>query len=114
MAKDKKNSSKRSAADHRASHRQHSAASAERKRAAGLVRLSVWVPLERSDDLKFYAKGLCAGYIPDDIGRSPAGHGKIVGSGSIEPQLRKKRKAVPCDTRQLDLFGPECAEPGGR
>lgn len=99
--------SKQSAASYRAKHRIHSAASADRKRATGLVRLSVWVPLERSDDLKFYAKGLCAGKVSDDIGRAHPGHRQIVGSGSIEPQLRKKRKADPCDARQLDLFGPE-------
>lgn len=116
MARVPRKSSKRSdehpkrrknAAEYRASHRQHSAASADRKRATGLVRLSVWVPLERSDNLKLYAKGLCAGKVPDDIGRAHPGHRQIVGSGSIEPQLRKKRKEVRCDARQLDLFSPE-------
>jgi hypothetical protein len=56
--------------------------------------------------LKGFAKRLCEGRVPDDIGRAQAGHGKIVGSGSIESQPRKRRKAVPCDARQLDLFGP--------
>lgn len=99
--------SKQSAASYRAKHRVHSADSADRKRAAGLVRLSVWVPLERSNDLKLYAKGLCDGRVPDHIGRAQAGEGKIVGNGSIEREGRKKRKEVPCDARQLDLFSFE-------
>ncbi|MFV1874856.1 hypothetical protein [Nioella sp.] len=115
MAKDKKTRSKRSvqaprrrksAADHRAAHRRHSAASAERKREAGLTRVSVWVPAGAADILKRFAKRLCEGHAPDDIGRAQAGDGRIRRGGSIQPQPRKKRKAMPCDARQLDLFGP--------
>ena len=115
MAKNNRNSSnrsdqnpkrRRSAADHRASHRIHSAASAERKRVAGFVRLSVWVPSWAADILKRFAKRLCEGRVPDDIGHAQAGDGRIGGGGSIPPQPRRKRKAMPCDSRQLDLFGP--------
>jgi hypothetical protein len=115
MAKDIRNSSKRSdqgpkrrkcAADYRASNRIRSAASADRKREAGLIRLSVWVPSWAEEILKRFAKRLCEGHVPDDIGRAQAGDGRISGGGSIPPQPRRKRKAMPCDDRQLDLFGP--------
>lgn len=106
MAKDNRNSSKRSAADHRASHRIHSAASAARKKAAGFVRLSVWVPAGAADVLKGFAMRLCEGRIPDDIGGAQAGDGKITGIGVTPTRRRKKRKNPPCDERQLDLFGP--------
>ena len=97
---------KQSLATHKAKHRQYSAASADRKREAGLIRLSVWVPSWAENILKQFAKRLCEGRVPDDIGLAQAGHGKIVGSGSIGPQPRKRRKVVPCDAGQLDLFGP--------
>ena len=115
MAKETKSGSKRSdqdpkrrksASEYRASHRAHSAASAERKRATGLVRLSVWVPLERSDDLKLYAKGLCEGRVPDDARRAQVGHGKITGIDITRTRRTKKRTSQPCDERQLELFGP--------
>jgi len=113
MAKDIPTSSKanggktkQSLATYRAKHRQYSAASADRKREAGLIRLSVWVPSWAEEILKRFAKGLCAGHVPDDIGRAQAGDGKIGGAGSIPPQPRRKRKAMRCDARQLDLFGP--------
>lgn len=115
MAKETKSGSKRidqapkrrkSASEYRASHRIHSAASADRKRATGLVRLSVWVPLERSDDLKLYAKGLCEGRVPDDAGRAQVGHGKITGIDITPTRRSKKRARQPCDKRQLDLFDP--------
>jgi hypothetical protein len=97
---------KQSLATYKAKHRQNSAASADRKKATGLIRVSVWVPVWAADILKGFAKRLCEGRVPDDIGRAQAGHGKVVGSGSIEPQPRKRRKALPCDAKQLDLFGP--------
>jgi hypothetical protein len=115
MAKDKKTPSKRSvqaprrrksAADHRAAHRRHSAASEERKRQAGLTRVSVWVPVSDAEVLKLYAKGLCEGNVPDDIGRSQAGNGKIAVIGVTPTRRTKKRTSQPCDERQLDLFGP--------
>lgn len=106
MAKDNRNSSKRSAADHRASHRIHSAASAERKKAAGFVRLSVWVPAGDADVLKRFAKRLCEGRAPDDIGGAQARDGKTSVIGVTPTRRRKTRKNQPCDDRQLDLFGP--------
>lgn len=115
MAKEIKSGSKRSdqdpkrrksASEYRASHRIHSAASADRKRATGLVRLSVWVPLERSNDLKLYAKGLCEGRVPDDAGRAQAGHGKFTVIDFTPTRRTKKRASQPCDKRQLDLFDP--------
>lgn len=116
MAKDNGNSSKRrdqgrnrkkSAADHRASHRIHSAASAERKKALGLVRLSVWVPRGHADALKHFARCLCDGYQPDHIKGAQAEERKITGIGVIPTRRRKKRKNQPCDERQRDLFGPD-------
>ncbi|WP_413855554.1 hypothetical protein [Albidovulum sp.] len=97
---------KQSLATYKAKHRQYSAASAERKKAAGMCRVSVWVPSWAEDILKRFAKRLCEGRVPDDIGRAQAGHGKIGGRGSIPPRPRRKRKTMPCDARQLDLFGP--------
>ena len=115
MAKDIRNSSKRSdpgpkrgksASDFRASHRIHSAASAERNKAAGMCRVSVWVPSWAEEILKRFAKRLCEGRAPDDTGHAQAGDGPIGRGGSIQPQPRRKRKTMPCDARQLDLFGP--------
>lgn len=116
MAKDKRTSSKRSeqdpkrrksAADHRASHRIHSAASAERKKAAGLVRLCVWVPREHANALKHFARCLSDGYQPDQIRGAQAEERKIAGTDAISPQRRKKRKAPLRDEGQLELFGPD-------
>ena len=115
MAKDKKTPSKRSvqaprrrksAADHRAAHRRHSAASVERKREAGLTRVSVWVPAGAADILKRFAKRLCEGHAPDDIGGAQAEVGKISVIGVTPTRRTKKRTSQPCDERQLDLFGP--------
>lgn len=113
MAKDittgstgKSSKSKRSAASYRAKHRVNSAVSAERKREAGMIRLSVWVPIWAADILKSFAKSLCARRHPDDIAHPQAEDGPISGGGSIQPQPRRKRKTIPCDARQLDLFGP--------
>ncbi|MFC3086736.1 hypothetical protein [Tabrizicola soli] len=105
-SKRKSGKSKQSSASFRTKHRVYSAASAERKKAAGMCRVSVWVPSWAEDILKRFAKRLCEGSVPDDIGRAQAGHGKIGGRGSIPPRPRRKRKTMPCDARQLDLFGP--------
>ncbi len=115
MAKETKSGSKRSdqapkrrksASEYRASHRAHSAASAERKRQAGLTRVSVWVPASDAEVLKLYAKGLCKGRLPDDIGCAQAGHGKITVIDVTPTRRTKKRTSQPCDERQQDLFGP--------
>ena len=112
MAKNNRKSSKRSdpkrrksAAAYRASHRRHSATSADRKREAGMTRISVWVPTGAADIVKGFAKRLCEGRGPDDIGRAQAGDGKITIIGVTPTQRRKTRKNQPCDDRQLDLFG---------
>lgn len=97
---------KQSLATYKAKHRQYSAASAERKKAAGMCRVSVWVPSWAEDILKRFAKRLCEGRAPDDTGRAQAGDGPIGGGGCIQPQPRRKRKTMPCGARQLDLFGP--------
>jgi hypothetical protein len=115
MAKDISNSSKRNdqgpkrrkcATDYRASNRIRSAASAGRKKAAGMSRVSVWVPSWAEEILKRFAKRLCEGRAPDDIELAQAGVAKTGWGGFIPPQPRRKRKAMPCDERQLDLFGP--------
>ena len=105
-SKEKGGKSKQSGASFRAKQRVYSAASADRKKAAGMCRVSVWVPLWAEEILKRFAKRLCEGHVPDDIGRAQAGDAKICGGGSVQPQPRRKRKAKPCDDRQLDLFGP--------
>lgn len=115
MATDNRHSSKssdqdpkrrKSAADFRASHRIHSAASAERKKALGFVRLSVWVPRGHADALKHFARCLCDGNQPDQIKGAQAEERTITGTGVIPTRRRKKRKNQPCDEGQLDLFGP--------
>jgi hypothetical protein len=115
MAKDKKTPSKRSvqaprrrksAADHRAAHRRHSAASVERKREAGLTRVSVWVPAGAANILKRFAKHLCKRHLPQEVEGIETGERKNPGSGSVQAEPRRKRKAMPCDERQRDLFGP--------
>jgi hypothetical protein len=108
MAKDKRvpRIGRKSGEDYRASRRAYSAASAGRKKSAGMCRVSVWVPSWTEEILKRFAKRLCEGHVPDDIGRGQAGDAKISGGGSIPHQPRRKRKAMPCDDRQLDLFGP--------
>ena len=116
MAKGNRNSSQRrdrsskrrkSAAEYRASHCIHSAASAERKREAGLTRVSVWVPAGDADVLKGFAKHLCQGRVPDDIGYSQATDGKITPLGITPAPRRKTRQKQSCDKRQLDLFETE-------
>jgi hypothetical protein len=109
MAQDTRNSSKRSdpkrrknAAEYRAAHRRHSAAAADRKREAGLIRLSVWVPSSAENSLKQFAKCLCKGHVPDDIGGTQAEDGKITVIGGTPTRRTKQR----CDERQLDLFDP--------
>ena len=108
MAKDRRlpGIGRKSGEDYRSSRRAYSAASAERKKATGMSRVSVWVPSWAAEVLKQFAKRLCEGRAPDDIGRAQAGDGKIGMGGSIQPQPRKRRKAIRCDARQLDLFGP--------
>ena len=115
MAKDKKTRSKRSvraprrrksAADHRAAHRRHSAASAERKREAGLTRVSVWVPAGAADILKGFAKRLCDGHDPAHIAGTQAAQEKSAGPDVVPSDRDKTRKASRPDERQLDLFGP--------
>ena len=107
MAKDKKGPGigKKSGADYRASHRANSAASADRKGEAGMIRLSVWVPIWAAGILKSFAKSLCARRHPDDIAHPQAEDGHSAGSGSIPARTRNKRKAKPRDDGQLDLFG---------
>lgn len=112
MAKDittgstgKGSKSKQSAASYRAKHRVNSAASAERKREAGMIRLSVWVPIWAADTLKSFAKSLCARRHPDDNAHPQAEDEPSTRSGSISARTRNKRKVMPRDDGQLDLFG---------
>lgn len=115
MAKDTRTSSKRSdqgpkrrksASDFRASHRVHSAASAERKKAAGFVRLSVWVPYEHANTMKHVAKCLCNGHDPAHIADRLAAERKLSDPYVTPTRRTEKRKNQPCDDRQMDLFGP--------
>lgn len=98
--------SKLSGADYRVKHRRYSAASTDRKKASGLIRLSVWVPIWAEGILKRFAKSLCEGRQPEEGESIKTGERKITGSGVSPTQPRKKRKAMSRDDRQLDLFGP--------
>lgn len=91
----------------RAKHRKISAASAERKREAGMIRLSLWVPTSCADDLRRFANSLQEGRPAD----SPVGvrieEPKIAAHAASPAQPRRMRKPRPGDDRQLDLFGPQ-------
>ncbi|WP_071675762.1 hypothetical protein [Nioella nitratireducens] len=90
---------RKSVAAYRASHRRHSATSADRKREAGMTRISVWVPAWAADIVKGFAKRLCEGRVQAEGGRMTA-------IGVTPTRRRKTRKNQPCDDRQMDLFGP--------
>lgn len=118
MAKDidegsKKNGGarKQTGSTKRAKHRKLSAASAERKREAGLIRLSLWVPTSCADDLRRFANSLQeSGLLKNSTGvltEEP----KIAVHGAFPAQPRRKRKPRSGDDRQLDLFAPP--EAGG-
>lgn len=116
MAKDidegsKKNGGarKQSGGAKRAQHRKISAASAERKRQAGMVRLSLWVPTSCADDLRRFANSLQeSGLLKNStgvLGEEP----KIASHRAFPAQPRRMRKPRPGDDRQLDLFGARVA-----
>ncbi len=90
----------------RAKHRKISAASSERKRMTGMVRISLWVPSVYADDLRQCAHRLHAGHPADDAGavqgEDSRGSAKIV----LPTLPRRKRKNRFGDDRQLELFGP--------
>jgi hypothetical protein len=95
----------------RAKHRMISAASAKRKRQAGMIRLSLWVPTACADDLRRLANSLQeSGPLNSSTGvliEEP----KIAAHAAIPAQPRRMRKSRPGDDRQLDLFGAR--EAGG-
>lgn len=116
MAKDidedsKKNGGarKQTGSTKRAKHRKISAASAERKREAGMIRLSLWVPTSCADDLRRFANSLqesgalnrSTGFVIEEP--------KIAAHAASPDQPRRMRKPRPGDDRQLDLFGPRGA-----
>lgn len=108
MAKDKKGPGigKKSGADYRASHRANSAASADRKRQAGMTRVSAWVPASRAEALKRYAKSLCEGHEPEANADGQAGAGWRILLVILFIVSPRKRKSPRPDDRQRDLFGP--------
>ena len=107
MAKDKKGPGidKKSGADYRASHRANSAASADRKRQAGMTRVSAWVPASSAEALKRYAKRLCEGHEPETNAGNQAGSGWVTLLVILFIGSRRKRKTPQPDDRQRDLFG---------
>jgi hypothetical protein len=107
MAKDKKGPGigKKSGADYRASHRAYSAASADRKKAMGMTRVSAWVPASRAEALKRYAKRLCEGHEPETNAGNQAGSGWVTLLVILFIGSRRKRKTPQPDDRQRDLFG---------
>ena len=113
MAKDidegsKKNGGarKQSGATKRAQHRKISAASAERKRQAGMVRLSLWVPTVCADDLRRFAGRLNEGPPVEGTEGVRIEEQTFVAKAASPAQPRRMRKPRPGDDRQLDLFGP--------
>lgn len=108
MAKDKKGPGigKKSGADYRASHRAYSAASADRKKAMGMTRVSAWVPASRAEALKRYAKRLCDGHEPETNAGDQASAGWVTLLVILLIGSRRKRKTLRPDDRQRDLFGP--------
>lgn len=113
MAKDiitgsKRNSgkSKQSSASFRTKHRVYSAASADRKKATGLIRVSVWVPVWAADLLKRFAKRLCEGHRPDETKCDQTTERQITANSAVSATWRKARKRAQPDDRQLDFFGP--------
>lgn len=108
MAKDKKGPGigQKRGADYRASHRAYSAASADRKKQAGMTRVSLWVPASGAEALKRYAKSLCEGHEPETNGGDQAGAGWVTLLVILFIGSRRKRKTSRPDDRQLNLFGP--------
>ncbi len=97
---------KQSGSTKRAKHRKISAASAERKRQAGMIRLSLWVPHSCADDLRRFANSLQEGRPPDSFAGVCIEELKIAAHAVIPAPPRRRRKAQQFDDRQLDLFGP--------
>lgn len=111
MAKDKRSSGNRkngklSGEDYRASHRAYSAASVDRKKQAGMTRVSLWVPVSDAEALKRYAKGLCEGHEPEASSGDQAGERWLTVITVLFMAPRRKRTRARPDDRQLDLFGP--------
>lgn len=113
MAKDidedsKKNGGarKQTGSTKRAKHRKISAASAERKREAGMIRLSLWVPSVCADDLRRFADRLNEGLLVEGTDGVRVEGPTFATRADIPAPPRRRRKARQFDDRQLDLFGP--------
>lgn len=101
---------RQTAADIRAAHRGHSAASTSRKTAAGFIRLSLWVPVSQAARFKSLAAEACASEVAKDevagICRqcsdrvNPVMLGKPSNTRALAMVRGNKRAA---DTRQLPL-----------
>ncbi len=102
---------KQSGGTKRAKHRKISAASAERKRQSGMVRVWLWVPSICADDLRRFADCLNEGPPIEGTEGVPIEEPKIAAHAAIPAQPRRKRKPRQDDDRQLDLFGAR--EAGG-
>lgn len=110
MRKKDQPQARRTAADIRAAHRGHSAASTSRKTAAGFIRLSLWVPGSQVARFKSMAAEACASDVTKDtvaeICRqcgdrvNPAMLAKPPGARDL-PRLRRNQGAA--DARQLPL-----------
>jgi len=114
MAKDVDESSEKNGATRkqtgttkRAKHRKISAASAERKRRAGMVRLSLWVPSVCADDLRRFADRLNEGLLVEGTDGVRVEGPTFATRAASPAQPRRMRKPRPGDDRQLDLFGPQ-------
>ena len=112
-----------------AAHRAYCATSEDRKRVAGLERLSIWVPSNLRDHFKTLAADACESHLrcPSPQAKPPAfpgiipGSTKDVGTGPIStavvattaPKPPRNKKAQQ-DPRQLSLFETPTEQEGGR
>lgn len=103
---------RRTAAEMRAAHRGYSAASASRKVATGLVRVSLWVPGSQVARFKSLAAEACASVVEKESGAENGRHCSETCGSDVHKQpsstgvlSKVRRDKRPCDPRQhhLDL-----------
>lgn len=112
-----------------AAHRAYCAASEDRKREAGLERLTIWVPETLRDHFKTLAADACDSHlrcagpqtkvpaVAEIIAKSTQGVASAANPAPVvaaaAPKTPRNKKAKQ-DPRQLSLFGPPTEQHGGR
>ena len=110
-----------------AAHRAYCAASEDRKRGAGLERLTIWVPEALRDHFKTMASDACedqlrhmgcptkAPAITEIIPDSTQGVATATNPApAVAPPKTPRNKKAKQDPRQLSLFEPPSEQDGGR